>query len=428
MHNDTRSHGLWELTAPNAPATQVLRRTCRQDVAIVGGGYTGLSAALHLAEAGLKVSVLEAFEIGYGASGRNVGLVNAGLWMKPEDVKSSLGAPFGERVLQLLGNGPAEVWSLIDKHGIDCDAVRNGTLHCAVGASGLKDLKEREEQWQIRGAPVHLLNAEETAERTGTRAYSGSLLDTRAGTIQPLGYARGLARAAMAAGAKVYRSSPVTGAERSKGKRWTVRTEFGAVEADWIIVATDAYTNVPWPEIRREQISVPYFNFATKPLSRELQTSILPGREGCWDTREVLISYRLDRERRLVFGSVGALRGTGASIHRAWATRAARKLFPQIGRVRFEAAWYGMIGMTRDHLPRFHRFAPRVVGICGYNGRGISPGTAFGRVLADHILGTVPDSDLPLPVSMPEVPRLRALQESYYAVGAQLAHFVGARI
>ncbi|MCV3211585.1 FAD-binding oxidoreductase [Mesorhizobium sp. YC-39] len=200
MLNNSLSHGLWERSAPDAPQTSILRYAHKRDVAVVGGGYTGLSTALHLAQAGVKVSVLEAMEIGFGASGRNAGLVNAGLWMKPEDVKSSLGARFGEKVLQLLSDGPAEVWSLIDKHAIDCQPVRNGTLHCAVGETGLDELRERERQWQERGAPVNLLNVQETATRIGTGAYSGSLLDLRAGTIRPLGYARGLARAAISAG------------------------------------------------------------------------------------------------------------------------------------------------------------------------------------------------------------------------------------
>ncbi|RWE20343.1 MAG: FAD-binding oxidoreductase [Mesorhizobium sp.] len=387
---------------------------------------SGLSTALRLAEAGVKVSVLEAVEIGFGASGRNVGLVNAGLWMKPDDVKSSLGEPFGERVLELLGNGPAEVWSLISKYSIDCEAERNGTLHCAVGEAGLNEISERVRQWDRQGAPVTLLTADETAARIGTPAYAGSFLNLRAGTIQPLGYARGLARAAISAGAKIFCPSAVTGAERSNGK-WTVHTARGSVETDWIVVATDAYTKAPWQEVRREQIQLPYFNIATRPLSDALQKSILPNREGCWDTKKILTSFRLDRKGRLILGSIGALRGTGNKVHRAWATRTLRKLFPQIGEVELEFEWYGMIGTTGNHLPRLHRLASNVVSICGYNGRGISLGTVFGRVLADHILGKICEADLPLPVTTPETPALRALKESYYAAGAQLAHFLDAR-
>ena len=212
------------------------------------------------------------------------------------------------------------------------------------------------EQWGERGAPVRALSAAETAKRIGADAYAGALLDLRAGTIQPLAYARGLARAAIAAGAAINTRSAVRAAERTGGA-WRLTTDGGTVEADWVAVATDAYGGAPWPQGRREQVRLPYFNFATRPLSAELQASILPGREGCWDTKPILSSFRFDRAGRLVFGSVGALRGTGFAIHRAWAKRALRKIFPNIGRIEFESQWYGMIGMTDNALPRFHRLA-----------------------------------------------------------------------
>ena len=275
MQNDPRSHGLWELTAPPGPETARLSEPSTADVAVVGGGFTGLSTALHLAEAGATVAVLEAVEVGFGASGRNFGLVNAGMWVRPEDLPHVLGATHGERLLQLLGNAPTAVWSLIEKHSIDCEPVKNGTLHCAVGKRGFAEIEERARQWRARGAPVKLLDATETAARVGSTAYTGSLLDLRAGTIQPLAYVRGLARAGIAAGAKIYTGSPVTGAEQTQDK-WILRTPTGSVEADWIVVATDAYGNAgtPWPEIRREQVHLPYFNLTTKPLSANVRQSI----------------------------------------------------------------------------------------------------------------------------------------------------------
>jgi glycine/D-amino acid oxidase-like deaminating enzyme len=397
------------------------------DVAIVGGGYTGLSAALHLAEAGARPVVLEAAEIGFGASGRNVGLVNAGMWMMPDDVVKALGPDCGERILTLLGDGPAAVYALVAKHSMDCEAVRNGTLHCAVGPAGVRELEERERQWQSRGAPVELLDKAETARRTGTKAYEASLLDLRAGTIQPLAYVRGLAHAAIRAGAAIHTRSPVIGWEPSSNSR-RVRTEQGSVEAQWIIVATDAYSDGAWPEVRREQIHLPYFNFATKPLSENLRKSILPGLEGCWDTKEILSSFRLDQAGRLVFGSIGALRGPGAAVHRSWSRRALARIFPQLGDIEFEHEWYGMIGMTSDNLPRFHRFAPNVISVCGYNGRGISPGTAMGKVLADYITGRLAESELPLPATAPDAPPFRTLKEAIYETGAALAHFAGERL
>ena len=161
-----------------------------------------------------------------------------------------------------------------------------------------------------RGAPVRLLTQAETARRIGVDIYAGSLLDLRAGIIQPLGYARGLAGAAIASGAAIHTRSPVRSVERT-GKTWTLATGRGTVTADWIAVATDAYGGLPWPQGRREQVCVPYFNFATRPLSAELQKTILPGREGCWDTRMIMNSFRFDRAGRLLFGSIGALRAGG---------------------------------------------------------------------------------------------------------------------
>ena len=428
MKNDPLSHGLWEITAPPAPPTSPLNGEVRADVAVIGCGYTGLSTALNLAEAGAKVVALEAVEIGFGGAGRNVGLVNAGMWLAPDEIVKRLGADYGERLLKLLGNGPSEVETRVNKHGIDCEFVRNGTLHCAIGPPGLAKIEERCAQWGARGAKVELLGREETARRIGVDLYAGALLDLRAGTIQPLAYARGLASAALAAGAVLHTQSPVRSAERT-GKVWRLKTDGGTVAADWIVVATDAYAEGGlWPQGKREQIRVPYFNFATRPLAPELKASILPGREGCWDTQFIMNSFRFDKAGRLLFGSIGALRLAGLEVHRAWAKRALKKTFPQIGAVEFEAQWYGMMGMTGNALPRFHRLSPNVVTFCGYNGRGIGTGTVFGRLLADHVLGKLREQDLPLPVTEPDAPALPALREAYYEAGAQIAHAVDAWI
>ena len=426
MLNDPRSHGLWEASAPPAPATQSLKDTTDADVVIVGGGYTGLSCALHLAEAGRSAVVLEAHEFGFGGAGRNVGLINAGLWLMPDDMSAAVGHTHAERLLEALGDGPALVMSIIDRHGIDCELERNGTLHCAVGKRGLNELRQREAQWLKRGAPVSLLDAAETADRVGTTAYAGSLLDRRAGTLQPLAYARGLARAALAAGARLFTSSPVTGIAR-QGAHWDVRTPDGRVRAQWLVVATDAYGTGPWQVTQAAQVRLPYFNLATPPLDASALAAILPGKEGVWDTRTILSSFRLDRAGRLVFGSVGALRNGGAAIHKGWARRALARLFPRLAGVGFEHEWYGQIGMTDDAVPRLHAFGPQAFGVFGYNGRGISPGTVFGKELALLILGEKTERDLLLPLSGMSTASLRLLREFYYEAGAQIAHLAGER-
>lgn len=426
MNGDTLSHGLWETTAAPEPATAKLVGERRVEVAIVGAGYTGLSAALRLAKAGVDVAVIEATAIGFGGSGRNVGLVNAGLWLHPEELPKRLGEVHGRRVLDLLGGAPAEVFALVAEHGIDCEATPVGTLHCAVGASGLADLAERERQWKAHGAPVRLLDAREAAAKIGSTAYAGALLDERAGTIQPLSYARGLARAALAAGAAIFTASPVTETREENGL-WVLSTPQGTVRAERVIVATNAYSSGPWAELRDELVPLPYFNFATTPLPASVLAELLPERQGCWDTRMVLSSFRFDRAGRLVFGSVGALSGTSYSIHRAWAKRAMSKIFPALAGVDFEAAWYGRIGMTGDAVPRLHRPARNVVAVCGYNGRGIGPGTVFGRVLAEALIEGTPDADLPLPVGPVAAARFRAVHEAFYVAGAQIAHVADAR-
>lgn len=430
MNGDRRSHGLWEASAPAGPAADSLRDNIAVDVAIVGAGFTGTSAALHLSEGGASVAVLEAEDVGFGASGRNVGLVNAGMWVMPSALAEHLGKEHGARLLDLLGNAPSVVFDLVRRHGIDCEALHQGTLHCAVGTTGVAELAERARQWKALGAPVDLCDAQRTRELVGTNAYGASLLDRRAGTIQPLAYVRGLASAALRAGARLYTHSRVVRAEPS-GPRWQLGTAAGgSVVANWVIVATDAYTAPAglWGGIRTEQVKLPYFNLATAPLARELAASILPQRQGAWDTRQVLSSFRFDAAGRLVFGSVGALRGIGRAIHHDWGRRALARLFPQLKGVDFEHEWYGTIGMTSDALPRFHQLDTNVISFSGFNGRGIAPGTVFGQQLAKLVLGQQGWADLPLPVTPLTAAPMRTVRELGYEAGAQLFHAVDSRV
>lgn len=427
MQNNPRTHGLWAQSAPPAPQTAALEGAERADVVVIGGGYTGLSSALHLAERGVDVVLLEAAEIGFGGAGRNVGLVNAGMWVMPEVLVQTLGQVHGERLLSTLGEGPAEVWDIVRRHDIACEATPNGTLHAAVGRKGQAEIAERARQWQARGARVELLDRADAAALLGTDHFAGALLDHRTGTIQPLAYARGLARAAQGKGARIHTQSPALRLAPA-GSGWRVETPGGTVQARQVVFGTDAYTAHLMPQIRDQQVFLPYFNVATPPLPEDVARTILPGRHGAWDTKEVLLSFRMDAANRLVFGSVGALRGTGIGVHRAWAQRMIARLFPQIGRTGFEHEWYGQIGMTTDNLPRFHVLAEGVYTFCGYNGRGIAPGTVFGRVMADFLTGNRNTDSLPLPVTTPTARATRGLQSLGYEIGAQLVHLTEGRL
>ncbi|PDT84879.1 FAD-binding oxidoreductase [Sinorhizobium sp. BJ1] len=419
---------LWHATALAAPETGPLDGDLTSDVAIIGGGFTGLSAALHLAEMGANAVVIEARMIGFGGSGRNVGLVNAGMWVKPDDLIATLGAQAGGRLLNELGDGPSLVYDLVARHGIQCEAVRNGTLHMAVGADGVKDIQEREAQWKKRGAPVEVLSAEKAQALSGAEGFAGALLDRRAGTIQPLAYARGLARAALAAGAQIFTETPLVAAER-RGDAWKLTAGRGTLTARHVIVATEAYgaliDGAPWRTQTQELTVLPYFQFATNPLPDHVAGRILPERQGAWDTGLVMTSFRMDQQNRLIFGSIGRLDAMAAGTHRAFAARSVRKLFPFIGDFRFEYWWDGRIGMTTNNLPVMHVLAPNVVSISGYNGRGIAPGTVFGRALARHVTGD--SSAIPLAETPITPDPWRNLKSAFYHAGAQAKHLIDRR-
>lgn len=416
-----RPESLWSDTAPDRTRYAALRESISVDVVVIGGGFTGVSAACHLAARGGSVALLEARTIGFGGSGRNVGLVNAGLWTPPDEVEKKLGKTVGGRLNALLADGPAAVFELIETHQIRCEAVRQGTLHCAHSPAGLRDLETRFAQQQARGAPVRLLDAAETARRTGSSAYCGALWDGRAGTIQPLAYVQGLARAAQGQGARIFEETSALGmTETADG--WTVRTTEGEVRAARLIQATNAYG----VDAAGDNAIIPahFFQLATAPLPDDLRQSLLSGGEGCWDTAMVMSAFRLDRAGRMIFGALGNLDGAGGALHRGWAARKLARLFPQLAGIPFEQEWTGRIAMTGSHLPRIERRGKTGISIFGYSGRGIAPGTLFGRAAANWVLGT---GDLPLPVGDLQTEPFAAPRSLYYETGATLTHLTDGR-
>jgi glycine/D-amino acid oxidase-like deaminating enzyme len=420
------SHGLWAATATGKPELTALDGEHKTEVAIIGGGYTGLSAALHLSLAGTSSILLEANDVGFGGAGRNVGLVNAGLWLMPEDVISLVGPEHGQALIDGLGASPDLVYGLIERYKIQCEAWRHGTLHCADSKAGYKALQQREKQWKERGAPVRLLERDEAAQKLGTKAFLGALLDERAGTIQPLAYSYGLARAALAEGATLYNQSPVISLER-EGDAWRLTTPGGSVVAKSVIIAVQGYPEAAFKGQIQNMVPFNYFNFATKPLDKEVLKTVLPGKNGAWDTNLILSSYRLDAMGRLVIGSVGNVENVAMGINKAWANRSIKKVFPQIGEVEFEHAWYGRIAMTPNHIPCFHVMGENLAMVTCYNGRGIGPGTVFGKLLAQYMMGGS-SKDIPLPVSPITPVAMRFLRGLFYEAGSRLYHLAQRRI
>lgn len=395
---DRDAISLWDRSAEEDDYSAPLDGDATTNLAIIGGGFTGLSTALHAAERGIDCHVLEAKHIGHGGSGRNVGLVNAGLWLPPQDVRAKLGESRGAALIQALGDAPAYVMSLIEKHQIRCEATRTGTIHAAHSPAGFEDLSRRAEEWHRLGAPVDLLSAEQAAKRIGSNAFFGGLLDHRAGTINPMGYVRGLARAALGAGARISTGITARKLVRDSGK-WVIETDRGRVTANHVVLGTNAYSDDLWPGLSKTFTLIHFFQVAAEPMG-DRTAHILSNREGLWDTGRVMFSLRRDAFGRLIIGSMGRAIGGTSGLSKRWAARMLKRLFPDLGDVTFEAAWHGQIAMTPDHLPRIHRLAENLYTPIGYNGRGITPGTIFGRSMADLLSGGKED-DLPLPITDP---------------------------
>lgn len=388
---------LWTATANPAPEFPPLTGSVEADAVVIGGGFTGLSAALHLAEAGRSVVLLEAEAPGWGASGRNGGQVNPGLKNPPDEIEARFGPDIGGRMVAMSGGAGDLVFDLIERHGIDCDAVRCGWIRAATSTRALAELAETGRQWRARGADVEALDAGEMARLLGTDAYPGGLIDRRGGNLHPLNYALGLAAAASRAGARLHGGSQVTGIEPAEDAV-TVSTARGEVTASALLICTNAYTGPLAPPLGRTVVPVTSVQVATEPLGDNLARTILPEGHSPSDTRRLLLYFRKDAQGRFVMGGRGAIGDASIRGRQTALRKAALQLYPQLDGVDWPFAWGGDVALTQDHLPGLHRLAPRVMAGLGYNGRGVAMATAMGRVLADWASGR-PEAELEFPVT-----------------------------
>lgn len=416
LPQDPGETSLWAATAIDNPVDSRLRESLRADVLVVGGGYTGLSSALHLAEQGVDVVLLEARSIGFGGSGRNAGLVNAGVWKNPQHVVRQLGAEKGERFNLALRDSPALVFELVERFAMNCDARRVGTVQIAHSAGAMRSLEERCRQLQALGAGVELIDGASAARISASPLYRhGGILDSGAGTIHPLDYARSLAAAALGAGARIFVDSGIIGLERDQ-RRWLAKTAEGEVSAAEIILATNAYADRNTAQVRASTVPVFIFQCASEPLDPELAAHIIPGRQGLWDTQSLMTSSRIDSAGRLVMSSAGRLAGFQRGPRESWMTRNRQRLFPQTRGLRWEYRWSGQVGVTDSRILRIQSIAPGIHAPAGYNGRGIGPGTVIGKHLAGALVRGGFE-EFPFPVEPPHRESMRNLRAAFYEFG-----------
>ena len=406
---------LWAATAPPAPDTPALDSSMSTDVLVIGAGYTGLSTALHLAERGARVCVLDAHAPGWGASGRNGGQVNPTLKYDPDDLMRLYGAERAEPLIDAVSRSADLVFDLIARHAIDCAPVRAGWLQVGYTQQAVDGMHARARQWERRGVRVEMLDRAAVAARIGTPAFAGGWLDGRAGGIQPLAYARGLTRAAQGLGVQVHGGSPVVALER-QGTHWTATTAQGhRVQAQQVVLGTNGYTDGLWPGLARTVLAANSFIVATRPLGAA-GAGILPGGETGSTSQRLLLYFRKDAQGRLLMGGRGHFADPRGPQDFSHLERAVALMFPQLGPLQYEYRWAGRIAVTRDFMPHLHQPAPGITMALGYNGRGIAMATSLGKHAAALVAGGSAAA-CPFPVTPLQPIPLHGLQRFYIAAG-----------
>ncbi len=400
MTQDTQAN-LWAATAKTrSPEVGPLDGDAKADVAIIGGGFTGLSAGLHLADGGADTILLEASDLGHGASGRNGGQVNPGLKWGASALEGRLGKD-GARLFRLAETAPDFLEDLVRRYQLNCRFRRDGVLRLAHTDAALERARSEAEALAASDIPTELLNKEEIARRTGTGFYRGGMLDPRGGSVHPLELVHELARASCAAGMRLHTKTPAA-ALHQDAAGWRIVTPGGTLRARHVIVATNGYSDELVPGMARSLLPVNSFQIATEPLPDEVASAILPGEQTAYDSRRLIVYFRKSPDNRFIYGgraSFSSARDPGvdapdyAAIHRAMV-----QTFPQLADAKIAHRWTGLVCVTTDFLPHYHRPAEGLHAAVGFNGRGVALSIHTGAWLAGQVLDR-PLSDVGMPCS-----------------------------
>ena len=390
----TSHENVWAETAVAETLYPPLADLIRADVAVIGGGYCGLSAALHLAEAGTQVVVIEAHQPGWGASGRNGGQVIPGFKYDPDELETMFGRERGQRIWRFGGGTADFVFDLVAGHRMNVTTTRAGWVQGIHSEKAAVRARQRATQWQRRGADVDYLNAAATAEILGTEQYHGSVIDRRGGALQPLSYARELARVACARGASICAETTVTRMTPIR-TGWQVHCQSGAsVSASHVLLCTNAYSDALVPELANSIIAANSLQIATEPLPDELRAGIMPRGEVLSDTRKVIRYWRLDDHGRLLMGGRGPYREPDSEADWAHLIKDIATIFPMLAHLRCTHRWAGRVAIHTDFMPHLHEPSPRLLIAIGCQGRGIGLQTALGAELARRALDGTYDPPL----------------------------------
>lgn len=390
-------------TAKDLVAHPALRGDETADVCIVGAGYTGLSAALHLAERGYSVAVLEAERVGWGASGRNGGQLGTTHRKDQQTLEEMLGREWAHRLWSLAVDGLATVKQLIADHKIDCE-LKPGILHAAWKEREAPEMRAEVEHMarEYGVTTLRYVPRDEIREMVATTRYHGGILDLGAAHLHPLNYCLGLARAAAAKGVRIFENSRVLDIARTDPAR--VATAKGSVTARHVVIACNGYLGRLEPRIAGRIMPVNNFILATEPLGEAAARALIRDDVGVQDTKFVIDYYRLSADHRLLFGGGENYSGRLPRDLAAFVRKPMLRVFPQLKDVQIDYAWSGTLAITMPRIPDFGRLAPNVFYAQGYSGQGINIATLAGKLLAEAVAGQAERFDWMADIKVPVFP------------------------